>query len=236
MTAPALDRRRSGEGRRRGLLPRPSVVLGWLGLATLVALAELAEGPHAADADDTLPVLHAPVVVTPEWRHPGVRVVAERPAPAPLAAAARPREAAKDPIRALPQPFAALRLAANPLIMPRLALPRALHPSFPVLRSLLTRAKPGQPVEVMLSAYCLRGTTRRGTPVRPGIIAADPRVFPLAHHVELYAAGRYLGRYKVEDTGAKIRGTRIDIWTPDCGDAIRFGMRRGVAALVARGK
>jgi 3D (Asp-Asp-Asp) domain-containing protein len=66
-------------------------------------------------------------------------------------------------------------------------------------------------------------------------VAADPRVFPLARHIELYAAGRYLGRFRVEDTGSAIKGTRIDIWTPDCGDAIRFGMRDGVAELVARG-
>ena len=86
-----------------------------------------------------------------------------------------------------------------------------------------------------LSAYCLRGRTRRGTVVRPGIVAADPRVFPLARHIELYAAGRYLGRFKVEDTGSAIKGTRIDIWTPDCGDAVRFGMRDGIAQLVGAG-
>jgi 3D (Asp-Asp-Asp) domain-containing protein len=119
--------------------------------------------------------------------------------------------------------------------MPRLALPRVLSPSFPALRSLLARAKPGEPMHVMLSAYCLKGTTRNGTSVRPGVIAADPRVFPLSRHVELYAAGRYLGRFRVEDTGSKIKGTRIDIWTPDCKDAIRFGMRSGVATMVSLG-
>jgi 3D (Asp-Asp-Asp) domain-containing protein len=72
--------------------------------------------------------------------------------------------------------------------------------------------------------------------VRTGIIAADPRVFPLARHVELYAGGRYLGRYLVDDTGHAIKGTRIDIWTPDCDDARRFGMRDGVASLVALGQ
>jgi 3D (Asp-Asp-Asp) domain-containing protein len=87
-------------------------------------------------------------------------------------------------------------------------------------------------VPVLITAYCLKGTTRRGLPVRPGIIAADPKVFPLARHVELYAGGRFLGRYLVDDTGGKIRGQRIDIWTPDCGDAIKFGARRGVATLV----
>jgi 3D (Asp-Asp-Asp) domain-containing protein len=54
--------------------------------------------------------------------------------------------------------------------------------------------------------------------------------------VELYAGGRFLGRYLVDDTGGKIRGQRIDIWTPDCGDAIKFGARRGVATLVGVGE
>jgi hypothetical protein len=40
----------------------------------------------------------------------------------------------------------------------------------------------------------------------------------------------------VDDTGGKIRGQRIDIWTPDCGDAIKFGARRGVATLVGVGE
>jgi 3D (Asp-Asp-Asp) domain-containing protein len=176
---------------------------------------------------------HSPVVVASDWLHHPVRVLAARPPAAPPAVRlATPKTARPG---GLPKPFAALRLAASPLIMPRMRLPRVLDPRFPALRSLLARARPGQPVQVMLSAYCLRGRTRRGTHVRPGIVAADPRVFPLARHVELYAAGRYLGRFKVEDTGSAIRGTRIDIWTPDCRDAIRFGMRSGVAELVALG-
>jgi 3D (Asp-Asp-Asp) domain-containing protein len=87
-----------------------------------------------------------------------------------------------------------------------------------------------------MSGYCLQGTTRSGTRVRTGIVAADPRIFPLGRHVELFAGGRFLGRFRVEDTGGKIRGTRIDIWTPDCADARRFGMRSGIAALVALGE
>ena len=207
------------------------------GLLALGALGEQDAGgaereESSADAADGAE-RHLPVWVQGDWQHGPVQVVAERP---PIAKPEVPEVARPKPsLSKLPKPFAALRLAASPLIMPRLHLPRALSPSFPALRSLLARARPGQPVHVMLSAYCLRGRTRRGTEVRPGIIAADPRVFPLARHVELYAAGRYLGRFKVEDTGSAIRGTRIDIWTPDCKDAIRFGMRSGVAELVAAG-
>lgn len=226
-SVPPAERRRSRPRRRL----TPAAVLAWVVVAGLASLARLDEGlrgtaraadGETADAGGGEPVRHEPVTVVGDWQHQPVHVVASRPAPTTP--------------RSLPKPFAAMRLAANPLIMPRLALPRVLSPRFPALRSLLTRARPGEPVHVRLSAYCLQGRTRRGTRVRPGIIAADPRVFPFARHVELYAAGRYLGRFRVEDTGKDIRGTRIDIWTPDCSDAVRFGMRDGVAQLVARGE
>lgn len=88
------------------------------------------------------------------------------------------------------------------------------------------------PVPVGVTMYCLRGTTRRGRYVRPGIIAADPRFFPLARYVELYIGREYLGRFLVDDTGRLIRGNRIDVWTPNCRDARRFGVQRGTAVLV----
>ncbi|MDF1503248.1 3D domain-containing protein [Roseisolibacter sp. H3M3-2] len=227
MSGAPVERRRPR--RRKG--PTLATLLAWVVVAGLASLAQLAPKvePEPPDEEETTPegaTRHAPVAVVGDWRHAPVGVVAARP-PAPPKPKAEPKE--------LPRPFAALRLASNPLLTPRLALPRVLHPRFPALKSLLTRARPGQPVQVRLSAYCLQGRTRRGTYVRPGIVAADPRVFPLARHVELYAAGRYLGRFRVEDTGSAIKGTRIDIWTPDCKDAIRFGMRDGVAQLVAVG-
>jgi len=89
---------------------------------------------------------------------------------------------------------------------------------------------------VRLTAYCLRGRTRQGTPTRPGVVAADPRIFPLDRTVHLFAAGRYLGRFRVEDTGSAVRGPHIDIWTPDCADARRFGSRPGMASLVGFGR
>jgi 3D (Asp-Asp-Asp) domain-containing protein len=96
-------------------------------------------------------------------------------------------------------------------------------------------APAGEAVSVEVTAYCLRGTTRRGRYVRPGIIAADPRVFPLAKYVELYVGKRYFGRFLVDDTGGAIKGTRIDIWTPTCREALLFGRRRGTAVLVPHG-
>jgi 3D (Asp-Asp-Asp) domain-containing protein len=82
--------------------------------------------------------------------------------------------------------------------------------------------------------YCLQGTTRRGRYVRAGIVAADPRFFPLAKYIELYAGRKYLGRFLVDDTGKRIRGARIDVWTPSCREARLFGLQRGTAVLVHR--
>ena len=90
----------------------------------------------------------------------------------------------------------------------------------------------GEPVPVMLTSYCLRGTTRRGRYVRPGIIAADPEFFPMARYVELYVGRKYYGRFLVDDTGRKIRGNHIDVWLPSCVDARNFGVRRGTAVLM----
>jgi 3D (Asp-Asp-Asp) domain-containing protein len=92
----------------------------------------------------------------------------------------------------------------------------------------------GEPVPVMLTSYCLRGTTRRGRYVRPGIIAADPHFFPMARYVELYVGRKYYGRYLVDDTGRKIKGNHIDVWMASCTDSRRFGVRKGTAVLMPR--
>jgi 3D (Asp-Asp-Asp) domain-containing protein len=92
----------------------------------------------------------------------------------------------------------------------------------------------GDPVPVVITAYCLSGTTRRGRYVRPGIVAADPRFFPLSRYIELYASGKYIGRFLVDDTGKNIRRARIDIWMATCREARIFGRQRGTAVLVPR--
>lgn len=94
----------------------------------------------------------------------------------------------------------------------------------------------GDPLPVGVSMYCLQGTTRRGRYVRPGIIAADPRYFPLARHVELYVGQTYVGRFLIDDTGLRIVGPRIDVWTSDCPQARRFGIQPGTAVLVRAGE
>jgi 3D (Asp-Asp-Asp) domain-containing protein len=93
----------------------------------------------------------------------------------------------------------------------------------------------GDPVPVEMTAYCLtRTTTRRGRYVRAGIVAADPKLFPLSRYVELYDGRRYLGRFLIDDTGRLIKGNIIDVWMPTCREAKIFGRRQGIAVLVPR--
>ena len=92
----------------------------------------------------------------------------------------------------------------------------------------------GEPVPVLITAYCLSGTTRRGRYVRPGIVAADRKLFPLSRYIELYSGERYLGRFLIDDTGGMIRGAHIDVWVPTCREAKIFGRQRGTAMLLPR--
>ena len=92
----------------------------------------------------------------------------------------------------------------------------------------------GDPVPVELTAYCLKGLTRRDRYVREGIVAADPRMFPLARYLEIYVGRKYFGRFLIDDTGGVIKGNRLDIWTPTCREARIFGRQRGTAVLVPR--
>ena len=123
-----------------------------------------------------------------------------------------------------PSPVSPLRLEG--------ALVRGAARDWAVGRTRLVRK--GDPVPVQLTAYCLQGTTRRDNLVREGIVAADPRLFPLGGYVELYVGRKYHGRFLIDDTGGVIREGILDIWTPSCREARRFGRRRGTAVLVAR--
>lgn len=92
----------------------------------------------------------------------------------------------------------------------------------------------GEPVPVEITAYCLKGLTRRDHEVREGIVAADPRMFPLGRYIDLYVGRTYHGRFLVDDTGRAIKYAILDVWTPTCSAARRFGRRRGTAVLVPR--
>ena len=80
------------------------------------------------------------------------------------------------------------------------------------------------PTPYVATAYSLRGRTASGRMVAKGLIAADPKFLPLGSRVRL-EAGAYSGEYLVADTGALVRGRRIDIWTPTSREAMRFGRR-----------
>lgn len=81
------------------------------------------------------------------------------------------------------------------------------------------------------TAYCLKGRTASGGGVRRGIVAADPRILPLGTRIYI-EAGAYSGTYTVTDTGGAIRGNILDIWVPNCGEAVRFGRKAITVSLV----
>jgi 3D (Asp-Asp-Asp) domain-containing protein len=80
----------------------------------------------------------------------------------------------------------------------------------------------------MATAYCLKGKTASGSPVKRGIVAANN--LALGTKV-LLEAGKYTGTYVVADRG--VRGKRIDIWVPTHKEAIVFG-RRAVKLTVLK--
>lgn len=92
----------------------------------------------------------------------------------------------------------------------------------------------GDPVPVELTAYCLKGTTRRDNYVREGIVASDPKMFPLGRYLEIYVGRQYYGRFLIDDTGGVIKGNKLDIWTPTCREARIFGRVKGTAVLVPK--
>ena len=104
----------------------------------------------------------------------------------------------------------------------------------PLIPSKFARAEDGVVIPVSLTQYCVQGETRRGRQTRHGIVAADPRIFPLSRYVEVFLGDEYLGRYLVDDTGGNVLGATLDIWNPDCKEAARFGRHWGSAILVAR--
>jgi 3D (Asp-Asp-Asp) domain-containing protein len=104
----------------------------------------------------------------------------------------------------------------------------------PLIPAKFARAQDGVMIPVSLTQYCVQGETRRGRLTRHGIVAADPRIFPLARYVEVFLGEEYLGRYLVDDTGGNVLGATLDIWNPDCREAARFGRHWGSAVLVAR--
>lgn len=179
----------------------------WLRLAVAVVIAIIFIGTGAA----RLPIgkaayVHAPVIVYAE------------PLIDPLVVTAKKIITAKGEYRRATAAEALRMRAAGIIPDPRK----------------FARARPGEEIPVSITQYCLKGTTRRGRFVRPGIVAADPRIFPLARYVEVFMGHKYLGRFLVDDTGGNVVGATLDIWTPSCRQAARFGRHSGKAVLVAK--
>ncbi len=77
-------------------------------------------------------------------------------------------------------------------------------------------------LEVTATAYALPGqTTASGIPAGKGVVAVDPRVIPLGTRVWIDGYGEAVAG----DTGAFIRGLRIDLGMQTAGDAFRFGVQ-----------
>ena len=83
----------------------------------------------------------------------------------------------------------------------------------------------GSEVGVIATAYCHKGRTESGERAAGDIIAADPRVLPVGSTVRILDGPRR-GIYTVLDTGAAIKGLKIDILIKDCDRAKTFGKRR----------
>ena len=77
-------------------------------------------------------------------------------------------------------------------------------------------------VRVTATAYCLTSLTATGARPYYGTVAVDPRYIPLG--TRMYVSG--YGRARALDTGAAIKGWRIDVWFPSCAQAWSWGVRR----------
>jgi 3D (Asp-Asp-Asp) domain-containing protein len=127
-----------------------------------------------------------------------------------------------DGVDVLPEAGRMMRATAHEAIMMKRGI-------IPLMPSKFARAPEGVTIPVSLTQYCVKGETRRGRLTRHGIVAADPRIFPLARYVEVFLGDQYLGRY-----GGNVLGATLDIWNPNCREAARFGRHWGSASLVAR--
>jgi 3D (Asp-Asp-Asp) domain-containing protein len=94
----------------------------------------------------------------------------------------------------------------------------------------------GKRVSFTATAYCSGTRTASGTKVAEGIAAADPALVPIGSVIQVSGLeSRYNGIYTVMDTGAKIRGRRLDLYLRDCDAAVRFGRRSADVSIVRRG-
>lgn len=85
------------------------------------------------------------------------------------------------------------------------------------------------------TATAITGITAKGTMTREGTVAADPNILPLGSRIHISGAGAYSGVYHVTDTGASVKGRRIDIYMPSTHAARRFGRKIVRVRILSRG-
>jgi 3D (Asp-Asp-Asp) domain-containing protein len=102
----------------------------------------------------------------------------------------------------------------------------------------LARSKAAQPrtMTFIATAHSQKGQTASGMTSHIGTVAADPAVLPLGSRIHVTDAGRYTGEYTVADTGAMIKGRRIDIYMPTRAEAKKFGKQRVRVQIRQRGR
>jgi 3D (Asp-Asp-Asp) domain-containing protein/peptidoglycan hydrolase CwlO-like protein len=79
----------------------------------------------------------------------------------------------------------------------------------------------GTQMTVSATGYCLRGTTSTGIPTGWGVVAVDPAVIPLGTKMSIPGYGDGVAA----DTGAAVRGATIDLWFPQCSQALAWGRK-----------
>jgi 3D (Asp-Asp-Asp) domain-containing protein len=222
------------------------------GIALAIAIAILATGsialPSLATAEDTeIPPVKGPQLETEmlasieSLRDSAAKLSepAKKPKVGPTDALPEAAVAVANATRAVAKPVATGGLKAVPSAagFVRATAHEAIKMKkgiIPLIPAKFRRAEEGVTIPVSLTQYCVQGETRRGRQTRHGILAADPRIFPLARYVDVYLGTDYLGRYLVDDTGGNVLGATLDIWNPNCREARKFGRHWGSAVLVAR--
>jgi 3D (Asp-Asp-Asp) domain-containing protein len=79
----------------------------------------------------------------------------------------------------------------------------------------------GTKMTVFSTGYCLRGTTATGIPTGWGVVAVDPAVIPLGTRMIIPGYGEGVAA----DTGGAVRGATIDVWFPECSQALAWGQK-----------
>jgi 3D (Asp-Asp-Asp) domain-containing protein len=79
----------------------------------------------------------------------------------------------------------------------------------------------GTQMTVAATGYCLQGTTATGIPTGWGVVAVDPAVIPLGTRMSIPGYGEGVAA----DTGSAVRGATIDVWFPQCSQALAWGRK-----------